>query len=144
MEKPSKHLALAALVCLASCSETNQIPLAFVGTWQSDEELTLISMRQSDSVSESDMKIFEDNFFGDRIMIFGEYESGAYFQGSGQKPAFSPNDIADSGEDFMILRIPPTEYGGEREQAWYVEGDLIYAYIEKWKFREYFRRIDDQ
>ena len=136
MARSSKVLCVVALIFLISCTEAQSIPPELLGTWQSDEELTLESVRKSDSVPRSDLAIFEDDFFGDRVIIFREIEIGAYFENSADEPVFGPYDIVDSGDEFVVLRIPPTEYEGETEQAWYVEGDLIYAYIEKWKFRE--------
>ena len=144
MARLSKTLCFVALIVLISCTEAQPIPPAFLGTWQSDEKLTLESVRESDSVPISDLAIFEDDFFGDRVIIFREFEIGTCFENSEDEPVFCPYDIVDSGDDFVVLRIPPTEYEGETEQAWYIEGDLIYAYIEKWKFREYFRQIGEE
>ena len=75
-------------------------------------------------------------------MIFGEFESGAYFDDSGIEPRFEPNRIAESGHDFVVFDVPATDYEPSHLQTWRVDGDMIYAEIERWQFREYFRRLD--
>ena len=144
MNRPTKTVVLAISIFLLSCDGSKLVPSAFIGTWQSDVELTLKSVRESDSVTPASLDTFENDFFGDRIMIFGAYESAAYFVGSSSEPTFERIRVVESGEDYMILNIPPTKFEPEHHQSWFVDGELIYAYVEKWKFKEYFRRIDDK
>ena len=140
--KHCRTFLLVVLLCSTlSCGRGDRLPSAFIGTWQSDEELTLKSVRASENVTTEDLAIFEDNFFGDRIIVLREFESGGYFIGSETKPNLEPHRIVESGEDFVVFLVPETDYEPEHLSTWRVEGDLIYAEVEKWQFREYFRRV---
>ena len=136
-------LSYFAIVSLSSaCSERQKIPTAFVGTWQSDEPLTLASLRKSETVSPSDRETFTNDFFGERVMVFQLDRAKSYWVGEDwvgveQDDTWYKYDIVASGPDFMTLRAPL------ETTTWRVEGDLIYAELPKWDFREYYRRIDD-
>ena len=130
-----------ALLSLA-CTERQKIPSAFVGTWQSDESLTLTSMSKSQDVSQSDKEMFSNDFFGDRVMEFQIDRARSYFvgdewEGVEQDMSWHRYDVVASGPDFMTLRL------SAEDTTWRIEGKYIYAEIPKWNFREYWRRVDE-
>ena len=53
---------IACLVFAYGCESRPEIPAAFVGKWQSDEQLTLESMRASDRVDGEARFLFENGF----------------------------------------------------------------------------------
>ena len=130
-----------ALLSLA-CTERQKIPSAFVGTWQSDELLTLTSMSKSRDVSQSDKEMFSNDFFGDRVMEFQIDRARSYFvgdewEGVEQDISWHRYDVVASGPDFMTLRAPL------EVATWRIEGEHIYVELSKWNFREYWRRVDE-
>ena len=130
-----------ALLSLA-CTERQQIPSAFVGTWQSDESLTLASLSKSQDVSQSDREMFSNDFFGDRVMEFQIDRARSYFvgdkwEGVEQDMSWHRYDVVASGPDFMTLRTPLEVV------TWRIEGEHIYVELSKWDFREYWRRFEE-
>jgi len=141
-------LCFWVVLAMSSCSGGPQIPNAFVGTWQSDEKLTLASLENSDLVSEDDLALFSDDFFGDRVFVYTPRKFRAYWvgqksEGVEQGVQWLAYDIVDSGPDFMTLRYQATEYSDSGIKTWRVDGDLIYVEESKWDFKEYYRRIDE-
>ena len=135
-------LFVATVVLASACAERQQIPVAFVGTWQSDEALTLASLSKSETVTPADREMFSNDFFGDRVMVFRLDEGMTYWVGEEwadieQDYEWYPYDIVASDTTFMTVRYPLGE------ATWRVEGDHIYVELPEWGFREYYRRIDD-
>jgi hypothetical protein len=71
-------VVVASSLLALGCSERQRIPTAFVGTWQSDEALTLASLGESESASSADIDAFTNDFFGNRVMVYKPYEFTAY------------------------------------------------------------------
>ena len=140
---------IAATVLLATaCSKGEPIPMAFVGTWQSDETPTMASMSESELVTPKDRERFSDNFFGDRVIVFAPRKGKTFWVGEDwigveQEPQWFQYDIVSSGSDFVTLRYAATEYSEAGETTRRVDGNLIYAELRQWGFREYYRRIDN-
>ena len=141
-----KQLALVCclLIINAACDSRDELPAAFVGTWQSDEQLTLESMRDSDNVDLQARATFEDRFFGRLVVVYRPYEGRSYFIDSDERPDFEPHDIVDSGPNFVTFSVPANEgLGLDMERTWYVDGDLMIVRMDEWGFVEVFRRIEE-
>ena len=137
-------LVSGLLVLLLACDSRDEIPSAFVGTWQSDEQLTLESMRGSDKVDPVARATFEDDFFGRLIVVYRPYDGRSYFIDSDERPDFEPHAIVDSGTNFVTFSDPNNEaLGLDVERTWYVDGDLLIVRMDEWGFVEVFRRISD-
>ena len=141
MRGTTLFLIVSFALLSSACAERQQIPSAFVGTWQSDESLTLASMSNSQDVFQSDREMFSNDFFGDRVMEFQIDRARSYFvgeewEGVEQDMSWHRYDVVASGPDFMTLRAPL------EVATWRLEGEHIYVELPKWKFREYWRRID--
>ena len=140
--------AVALFVCcilyLTGCESRDEIPAAFIGSWQSDEQLTLESMRGSKLVDAAARATFEDEFFGRLIVDYRQFEGRSYFVDSAERPEFEPHDIVDSGPSFVTFRAPDNEkLGLDTERTWYVDGDLMIVRLDEWGFVEVFRRIEE-
>lgn len=138
---------VAAILLVPACSERQQIPEAFVGTWQSDEALTLASLNDSKSVTSADLAIFADKFFGDRVFVYRAGKLRSYWVGEEwidveQDMEWLSYVIVAAGPDFMTLRYLATEYSEVEEKTWRIDGELIFVEEPRWDFREYYRRID--
>jgi len=143
-------LARAGVLCacllslLQGCESRDEIPASFVGTWQSNKQLTLESMRQSTLVDADARAVFEDDFFGRLVVDYRQYEGRSYFVDADERPEFEPHDIVDSGPNFVIFRVPDNEkLGLDTERTWYVDGDLMIVRLDEWGFVEVFMRIEE-
>ena len=142
MRGTAVFLIVSFALLSSACTERQQIPSAFVGTWQSDESLTLARMSESQDISQSDREMFLNDFFGDRVMEFQIDRARSYFVGDEwvgveQDMSWHRYDVVASGPDFMTLRAPL------ETATWRIDGELIYVEIPKWNFREYWRRVDE-
>lgn len=135
------RLTIAGLLLAAACDKAPRVPDAFVGTWQSDEQLTLASMRQSDKVSAEMRAVFEDRFFGRLVVEFRATGRASYFAGADEVPEFEPYDILDSGPNYVTFRETGDTPGLGNPRTWYIDGDLIGVEIQEWGFVEFFRRV---
>ena len=138
-----RRLLVIALLLLSGCTkEPPALPPAFLGTWQSDEELTLESMRQSDAISDEALAVFENNFFGRLVVIISETDRASFFIDEGGLPDIVAHNIAAADASSVTFIEPSNEeLGLSTERTWYVDGDLIAIPIEEWGFTEYFRRV---
>ena len=137
-------LCVFALVLLLGCESRNEIPAAFVGSWQSDAPLTLDSMRGSNLVDPEARAMFEDDFFGRLVVDYRQFEGRSYFVDWDERPDFQPHDIVDSGPNFVTFRVPDNEgLGLDTERTWYVDGDLMIVQLDEWGFVEVFKRLEE-
>ncbi|MEM7430525.1 MAG: hypothetical protein AAF351_01170 [Pseudomonadota bacterium] len=135
--------ALLLLIFLTGCErEPPPLPDAFLGTWRSDEALTLESMRQSDQITDDARAVFENRFFGRLVVIFTETERASFFADEDNLPDIVEHNIRDAGENFVVFVEPSNdELGLSSERTWYVDGNIAAVPIEEWGFTEYFRRV---
>lgn len=139
-----KLLLSCTLLALYACDSRDEIPAAFVGTWQSDEQLTLESMRDSTKVDAEARATFEDDFFGRLIVDYRPYEGRSYFIDAVERPDFQPHAIVDAGPNFVTFSVPDNEkLGLDVQRTWYVDGDLMLVRLDEWGFVEVFRRINE-
>lgn len=115
--KPSL-LLLAALFFSRSALAVD-VPNCFVGRWKSDEALTLEDMRKHPEVTEKALLLFEKNFFGRLVLVFGPRYAGGYLEGeqSRKELSFQRVDVIDMGPDWAILRSKLL--GVEQYQGWH-------------------------
>lgn len=137
-------LCFCLVSLLQACESRNEIPAAFIGSWQSDEQLTLASMRGSKLVDPEARALFEDDFFGRLVVDYRQFEGRSYFVDEGERPEFQPHDIVASGPNFVTFRVPDNEnLGLDTERSWYVDGDMMIVQLDEWGFVEVFKRIEE-
>jgi hypothetical protein len=113
-------------------------PACFLGLWKSDATLTLEDMRKHPEITEKARSLFENNFFGHLVVIYGSRSSASYFEDreDRQSLTFEPYDVVERGPDWMLLS---REFSGTKVKSkLFCEGSKIYALVSKWEFREYF------
>ena len=132
------------LLLLASCSGVK--PNTLIGTWQSNEKMTLQSMHEIPEVSEKAKVLFEHDFFGKLINEYGPKNSKSYYKNSSEnyegidKP--SPYKIIEETNEYYIISNYNNALNKYETLTLFKEGSCYYVLVTKWKFREYFCRIE--
>ncbi|WP_157422113.1 hypothetical protein [Acidovorax sp. Root219] len=142
------HLMRSALLMLTllfghsiAWAEAEGPPACFLGLWKSHEALTLEDMRKHPDVSDKAKTLFENNFFGKLVVIFGPRNHGSYFEDEtdAQPLQFNAYRIKSRGPDWMVLTRQLL--GEDVDTKLGCEGERYYAIITRWEFKEYFVRV---
>jgi len=129
---------IAALILIPVHAFSAGIPECFVGRWKSDEALTLEDMRKHPEVTEKARAIFERNFFGSLVLVFGPSYGGGYLEGEQTRAnlSFEKFDVMERETNRITVRTHTL--GVEQHQQWFCESGRIYTLVSRWEFREYF------
>jgi hypothetical protein len=131
------------LALVAPVARSSDLPSCLIGRWKSDEIRTLQEMRRHAEVTEKARLLFENDFFGRLIVVFGSRGSTSYFDGE-QVPderTYEPYDVVESTAASVVLRVSVS--GRQWSQRWFCDEDSIYTLVSKWEFREYFKRLPE-
>lgn len=131
-------LALLAVFSCGSAMAAPSVPACMLGRWRSDEGLTLADMRRHPEVTQKARALFENQFFGKLVIVFGRRLSGHYLEPH-QGPTdivFEPTSVISSTNSSAVLRS--TALGIVLEDEFHCEGGKLWVHVSRWKFREYF------
>ena len=129
---------------LPSCSGVKKNTL--VGIWKSNEEMTLKSMRETPGISEKARALFQHEFFGKLINEYGTKTAKTYFENPSDnyegidKP--SPYKIIEETNEYYIISSYNNFLKKHESITLYKAENCYYVLVSKWKFREYFCRIE--
>ena len=113
----------------------------YVGTWRSDKELTMASVRDSPHLSADRRAEYEEaDIFGKLTVVFRETEMAAYFDDDSTHE-FTHIDIVEFDENYVTFRFPTTVASVQLEQTWFFDGDVAYSFVSNHRFKEFFRRV---
>ena len=136
--KMKKPLLILLLLALPVAGKSAEVPDWLIGTWQSNEKLTLADMNRHPEVSQKARKFFENKFFGRDVQIFRKNDSTSYFVDD--KPAHLKYEayekISVNGDTIKIVDF--NNILGKMEHTIYREGQCFYVLVSKWEFKEYF------
>ncbi|MBU6953557.1 hypothetical protein [Hahella sp. HN01] len=114
-----------------------------VGTWQSNEEMTLRSMEAAPGIPEKTRAFFRSGFFGKLIVVSRENESIAYFVD--EKPEnleFIPHVIHKVSDKQFSMEYPGEGAPEHSIRIITLDGDCYSIKDGKWEFYEYFCRVE--
>lgn len=142
--------ALSIGVC-ASQAFAAGLPDCMLGRWRSNEALTLADMREHPEVTPKARAFMEADFFGRLVLVNTRTLSGSIFEPAKRNSLTSKSESLSLKPDpfslkpFEVLSSTPTSavirtvpFGVDFETEWFCEGNLIYALVTGWRFREYF------
>lgn len=135
--RPCLLALFAALTCHTAFAAPS-LPNCFLGRWRSDEALTLADMRSHPEVTQKARALFEKQFFGKLVVVFGSRVSGHYLEPE-QGPAdmvFEPLDIVSATETSVVLRR--RLLGVWLDSEMHCEGGRLWVHVSRWQFREWF------
>lgn len=117
-------------------------PDDFVGTWQSNEELTLRSMEATQGIPEETRAFFRNGFFGRLIVVSRINESAVYFVDEKPKDLeFHRHVIHKVSNNQFRVEYPEEEVSADSTGIMTLEGNCYYLEVSKWEFKEYFCRV---
>lgn len=128
---------LAASLC-SSVLAAPSLPSCFLGRWRSDEAMTLADMRRHEEVTPKARALFEEQFFGKLVLVFGSKLSGAYLEPYQERKdiVFVPVDVVSATDRSAVLRS--STLGIIQENEFHCEDGRLWVHVSRWKFREYF------
>jgi hypothetical protein len=117
---------------------------AIIGTWKSDTERTLQSMRQVVDLPPRAQSYFENNFYGHLIVEYRVDTVRAKFDNSNYDTDYQPykvisvsNEKIITSEWNEILQIFETS-------TTFIEGECLYGISADYNFREYFCPFEEK
>lgn len=114
-------------------------PGDLVGTWQSNEELTLRSMEATPGIPNETRAFFRNGFFGRLIVVSRINESAVYFVDEKPKDLeFHRHVIHKVSNNQFRVEYPEEEVSGDSAGIMTLEGNCYSLEVSKWKFKEYF------
>ncbi|MEO0574993.1 MAG: hypothetical protein AAF004_05980 [Pseudomonadota bacterium] len=114
------------------------------GSWKSDAERTLASMRSVTGVSARARKMFENDFFGHLIVDYRGETRRMVLDDEDYDTGFTPFEIVDERDESVVLRAWDPMWEDFMLQEIFFEGDAYYVLTGKPLFREYFCRVDQE
>lgn len=135
-------IVLLLLLSISNLSSAED-KLFYVGSWQSNEKMTLVSMEKVKGIPEKTREAYRDNFYGKLINIIRKDSFTTYF--ADQKPDhlnFVNAEITVLPKDTIRFKY----FHETRDQ--YVEREIsfennCYSVPDlQWGFREYFCRVE--
>ena len=139
-----RHAVFIVLLSFMSVDAlASDLRTQFVGKWRSDEPKTLESMRLHPEITDRVRKLFENKFFGRLVLVVTEKQSASYWaeEEGKAKLEFEPYEISEVGKDYLVVKYTNPMLDTKEKKRWYFENGYMYTYTSKWKFREYFRKI---
>ncbi len=136
---------LVFLLYLAALSN-NCLSNELVGKWKSDAEKTLSTMRDNEEVTEQARVTFEDDLFGKLVAEYTLSGVRFYYEDDSENvegmKVFRPYSILRQSNSEIVIRYLDQLTDEFIERVLHLENNCYYVLVSKWKFREYFCRMD--
>jgi hypothetical protein len=117
-----------------------------IGVWKSDAEKTLGSMRKVEGINCTARKHFENDFFGHLIAEYTGEKGRVYFDRDEENlegmKVFAPYKLLRENSEEFVIQYYDDYFDEEVTKVLRREGDCYWLTVSKWKFREYFRRVE--
>ncbi|MHC9511182.1 hypothetical protein [Kangiella sp. M94] len=110
-----------------------------VGTWKSNEELTVQSMERTIGIPEKSREAFRNDFFGKLTIKVKKNTFSAYFDGK-QLELDMEYEVTKINNNSFLIKSYSKQTEDITEQKITIEGDCYYTLVSDWQFREYFCR----
>jgi len=139
-----KMIRFSLLLCVGlvvSACDT-QSHNSLVGSWKSDTNKSLDSMRSMKDVPDETKAYFEKEFFGRLTMIYDDATYSAVLKGEEDiKPDSYPYKIVEESDEYYI--VESELLGAKYNKKLFKDKSCYYELTSEWNFREYFCRVDD-
>ena len=127
-------LALMA-VAVTACSPAHR---AIIGTWKSDAEQTLRSMRNATASPPRVRTQLENDYYGHLIVEYRIDTVRARFDNSNYDTGYRPYEVVAVSEEMIIAREWNEILQIFETSTTFLDGECIYGISAQYDFREYF------
>jgi len=131
-------LIIAMLVL--GCESRNSEHHYLLGTWKSNEKMTLESMNGNEGVTEKARTFLENDFFGQLVAEYKENEYRAVNEKDDYDTGYQPYEVVAVEKGFIRIKGAP-DILGDTETTIYPAGECFYMIVTKFEFREYFCKV---
>ncbi len=129
-----------AAMLLGSCS-SDTLHDRLLGTWKSNEAMTLATIDNADNLSPEDRSVLESDFFGHLVIRYERDEWTSYLDYSDDPPVTQEYFVLIETDDSIRICEPDTT-GQCPEYELHFEGDCYYVDVSEGRgFVEYFCRV---
>jgi len=131
---------LVITILILGCESRNLDHDYLLGTWKSNEKMTLESMSSNEGVTEKASVFLENDFFGQLVVEYKENEYRAVNKKDGYDTGYQPYEVVVVEKEFIRVKGAP-DILGDTETTIYPEGKCFYVIVTKFEFREYFCKV---
>jgi len=115
---------------------------AIIGTWKSDAERTLQSMRQVDDLSPNARSRFEDDFYGHLIVEYRVDTVRARFDNAAYDTGYQPYEVVAVSDGEIVTREWNEILQIFETSTTYIDDECIYGISAEYEFSEYFCPVE--
>ena len=138
----SRALLLIGILALAGCKGPTVPHEAIIGTWKSNERLTLRSVSETKRISPQSRAFLANDFFGHQVVEIREGESRTTHPKDDYDSGFEPYEVIEVSDDFVRIKAWSNFFQDYDVRTLYLEGDCYYEIFKTFGFRSYFCKQD--
>lgn len=136
-----RALLLIGALALAGCDIGTVPHEAILGTWKSNELLTLQSLSKIGKISPQSRAFLADDFFGHQIVEIKEDESRTIHAKDNYDSGFEPYEVLEVSKEFVRIKAWSNFFQDYHVRTLYLEGDCYYEIFKTFEFRSYFCKL---
>ena len=133
------------VIFIFGCSNVRNYHNELIGTWKSNAEKTLLSMRSASGISDKAKKIFKDDFFGHLIVEYRKADVRVYFDrvedNVEEMLEFYPYKLLEADDSKFVIESFDLLEKRDKVVTFNREGDCYYIEVSGMGFYEYFCKI---
>ena len=113
-----------------------------IGTWQSDVERTIESMRQNPDIPDATRTRLEDDYYGHVTIEYREDTVRAWFDNADYDTGFQPYEVVSVDGDRIVTREWNEILQSFETSTTWIDDDCIYGLSAEFSYREYYCRVE--
>jgi len=139
-----RTLIIVAMFAFCASAQAKDYTKEILGKWQSDEAKTLEDISRHPEIPADALKTYKNHYYGRLRLIIQKDRSAAYFtdQDLNEPIKFGAHKFSEQGDNYLDISFFDEASKKEDVIRWYFDGKYMYTIVSKWKFREYYRKLD--
>ena len=121
---------------VAGCAPAAQ--RALLGTWKSDAERTVASMRATPNIPDARRAALADDYYGHLIVEYRRNAMRAHFDDRDYDSGYQPYHVVETTPERIVTDEWNEVLGEFQRTTTYFDGRCIYGLAAEYGYREYF------